>query len=380
MRIAYICTAKIPSCRAAGINVMNMCESFADNGHNLRLYVPNWQETPVFTDNIYDWYGTKEQFEIQRHPYVRFRGRSILFATDCVCSAKRWGAELVYGRDIISLFGASLAGLPSIFEAHWPPKEMAMIEQFCLARWFRNRHSRHIVVISHALADLFVDAGFPPSRLKVAADAVNHAQFMDGKKTEPQGTGRLRVGYAGSMARGRGIDLLLQVARKCPEIDFILAGGSQDERRDLPSQASANIEFTGFLPPRDVPAFLKSCMVLVAPYQHNVCAAEGKRNTCRWMSPIKLFEYMAAGRPVLVSDLPVLHEIMTREEAVFITPDCVDNWVAALRSLQNPKLRAKLGACAQKRVMRDYTWQDRARAVLQEPGVSDSDDKKRTEG
>ena len=70
----------------------------------------------------------------------------------------------------------------------------------------------------------------------------------------------------------------------------------------------ANVELAGYLPHGEVASFLAACDVLLAPYQRQVSIASGF-DTARWMSPLKIFEYMAAGRLVLCSDLPALREV-----------------------------------------------------------------------
>ena len=87
-------------------------------------------------------------------------------------------------------------------------------------------------------------------------------------------------------------------------MDFHLVGGRESdlaERRsgDLP----ANLVFHGFVPPAMVPGMMGSCQALLMPYQRKVTIL-GEGDTSRWMSPLKMFEYLASGVPLISSDIP----------------------------------------------------------------------------
>src|SRR5690606_20775807 len=103
---------------------------------------------------------------------------------------------------------------------------------------------------------------------------------------------------------------------------------------------------------------------LLAPYQAHVQTAGGG-DTAAWMSPIKLFEYMAAGKPILCSDLPVLREIIEDGRNGLLLPvDDVKAWAAALRGLLNaPAERRRLGTAAHIDLLARHTWLERARRI-----------------
>ena len=85
------------------------------------------------------------------------------------------------------------------------------------------------------------------------------------------------------------------------------------------------------------------------------------------MSPLKMFEYMAAGKAIVSSDLPALREVLTDGEDALLVPAAdVDAWEEAVdRLLADEALRTRLGVAAQKKLLRDFTWEARAERVLQ---------------
>jgi glycosyltransferase involved in cell wall biosynthesis len=85
------------------------------------------------------------------------------------------------------------------------------------------------------------------------------------------------------------------------------------------------------------------------------------------MSPMKIFEYMAAGKPMLVSDMPVLREVLCdRENALLVPCADIDSWVAAIDTMADPRIRARIGECARRDFLQKHTWKRRAEHVLKD--------------
>jgi len=107
-----------------------------------------------------------------------------------------------------------------------------------------------------------------------------------------------------------------------------------------------------------------ACDVLLMPYQSLVAASSGG-DISRYLSPMKLFEYLACGRPILSSNLPVLSEVLNDRNAVLLPAAEVGSWILALKQLQNdPETREKLSDQAREDALK-YTWEKRAGLILE---------------
>jgi glycosyltransferase involved in cell wall biosynthesis len=208
--------------------------------------------------------------------------------------------------------------------------------------------------------DLRRYAGLPnPAQ---ARQALNQAGEAGASITIPEA---FMAGYTGHFYPGRGEELLLTLAERLPEITFLLAGGEPEDTARLRAKAIGlnNVILTGFIPNVDLPLYQAACDVLLMPYQRQVAASSGG-DIARYLSPMKLFEYLACGRAILCSDLAVLREILDAENAVLLPPDKPEEWVAALKDLQAaPERSEKLAANARQTALR-YTWEARAAQIL----------------
>jgi len=120
---------------------------------------------------------------------------------------------------------------------------------------------------------------------------------------------------------------------------------------------------TGFLPNAELPVVQAACDVLLMPYQQKVAASSGG-DISKYLSPMKLFEYMACGRVVLSSDLPVLREVLSDDNAVLLPPDDLAAWVNAIVMVKNhPKKAVQLATQAKMDVQR-YSLTARTKKIL----------------
>ena len=176
------------------------------------------------------------------------------------------------------------------------------------------------------------------------------------------------AGYTGHLYRGRGANHMLALAALLPEVTFLLVGGDPEDVSILRAKASqlslSNVILTGFIPNANLPIYQAACDLLLMPYQKEVAASSGG-DIARYLSPMKLFEYLACGRPILSSDLPVLREVLNPHNAVLLPPGDLNAWVAAIHDLcAGPNHRAELGERARIDASR-YTWEERAGRVLE---------------
>jgi glycosyltransferase involved in cell wall biosynthesis len=144
-------------------------------------------------------------------------------------------------------------------------------------------------------------------------------------------------------------------------------GGQPDQvaaqRENARAEGLRNLLFTGFISQRRLPAYQAAADILLMPYARSIAGSSGG-NSADICSPMKMFDYLAAGRPIITSDLPVIREVLHEGNAVFAQPEDIAGWASALAHLlMSPELRDQLGRQARCDAQ-NYTWAARAERAL----------------
>ena len=162
--------------------------------------------------------------------------------------------------------------------------------------------------------------------------------------------------------------MVAALARNMPDVDFHVVGGTEADLARWRAHANgngSNLVFHGHVPAGRTEAYRRAVDVLLAPYQSTVHGAGGRADIGRWMSPLKIFEYMGSDRAMIVSVLPLLREIVTDgETALLAPPDDVNAWVGAVERLRDPAVRQAIAKRARERLAARHTWVQRAADVL----------------
>jgi len=362
MNLAYIANVRLPTEKAHGIQIMKMCEAFARQGKRVTLLVPSRRND--LRQDPFDFYGVERIFEIKWLPsldLVRFGFFNIGFfisAASFLMAAKIYvrknSFDLIYSRE-------QLAGLflkKCILEIHKLSPRNVFFQKYIFKK------AAKFIVLTNYLKEDLIKLGVSGKNILIAADAVDLKNFdISTSKNEA----RRKVGlpadkkiimYTGSFLfyQWKGIDVLLKAAALLPEdYLFVLIGGHPHEIEKISSDyLLANVRILPFIPHKIIPYYLKSADVLVIPNKRGDVISE------RYTSPLKLFEYMASGRPIISSDLPSLREILTDQEAVFFTPDDERSLSNAIQKLiGDDNLQNELSQNAYAKAS-GYSWERRA--------------------
>jgi len=370
MKIACFASSFLPSLAANSIQVMRMCEAFAENGHQVELFARRGLPA-LSNDQLLADYGIKKEFGINlvEAPSRWFVG-GMLYGWRAARSLKRlyFKPDLLYGRNIYALLFSALTGIDFCYEAHAAPYNPGRkaIERLLLAL----PGCRRLVVINNALRDWYL-LNFPELARNHRPDIVVAPDGASSPNRSappaPTASAKTVIGYAGGLYPGKGIERIAAVAAAMPEFSFMIAGGTSDEVANWQKRCGTNVAFNGYLQPAAVENFLSGCDILLAPYQNRVTTTpQGAGDIAPWMSPLKIFEYMASNRPIIASRLPAIEEILCdNHNALLVAPEDTGAWCAAICRLAASKiLRQTLADQASADLTSSYTWKTRAQKVV----------------
>lgn len=374
MKIAYIHNNFMPGRMANGVQVSKMCQAFSDLGHDTTLIVPHdgWLGRPPERLAFTETYGVNADFTLRSAPMPRIKGGGFLFSVMAALKARMLTPDIVYSRCVRSACFSAMLGMKTIFEMHSAREDFSASGRLAFDLLLKNRNLSRLVTISAAIADAAAKARPRlEGHLCVAPSGADAAPSLTGLP-DPFGARqaeRPRVGYVGHLYPGKGMELIAPLIRETQWADFHIIGGMEEDiahwRREL--HDARNVTFHGFKANADLPVYYGNLDIFLAPYQRDVRGFGGHSDLSRWMSPLKLFEYMAYAKPILCSDLAALREVVTDEEDVLLcSPDAPSDWARALRRLvDDPNLAVRLGSAARRLLLENYTWPARAQRVIE---------------
>jgi glycosyltransferase involved in cell wall biosynthesis len=370
MKIACIATSQVPSNTANSIQVMKAVDALQQAGHEACLWVPGGGGEDA--SDLTNFYGLKTTFEVHQIPSRKALKRYD-FAWAALHAARNWGADLIYTwfspDAVLALWG----GMPVILELHDMPTGKAG------PRWFRQYAKaggkKRLLVITDALQQALeteYNLRFDSQEVQVAPNGVDwqdYAEMPDARQARRQLNlpEQPTVVYTGHFYAGRGMELLFDLAQRLSQLHFLWVGGRPQDvirwQSRLHSAGVENVTLTGFVDKSDLPMYQAAGDFLLMPYEKSIAGSSGG-NSAAICSPMKMFDYLAAGRVILSSDLPVLHEVLNEKNTVFCPAEDVDAWQAALESLLADPVRSANLAEQARLDGQNFSWLTRAKNAL----------------
>lgn len=372
MKIYYITNIRFPTEKAHGVQIMKACEAFADTGHEVRLFVSD-RMTDIRNDP-FDFYGVRRNFTIEKiknfdaFRFERYLGplsfwmQSISFLMNAAKIAIPSEA-LVYTRNAEIAWLFSRRGNSVAYEAHVWPESKEWLYKRLLARM------RYIICNSKGTGEEFKKRGF--KHIISVPNGVDtnlfkaHSDSLEFRKKLGFPHDKKIVMYTGHLYAWKGVDVIFGAAhilRKRNDVLFVLVGGTQTDIKKYKDivvrEKSENIMLCGHKEQSALPEYLACADAFVLP---NVPIS---RESERYTSPIKMFEYMASRRPIVASDLPSLREILNKHNAVLVRPGDAESLVGGIiKALDGgPDIKDMVKQAFED--VQEYTWEKRAQRIL----------------
>lgn len=367
-KLIYIANLRLPTEKAYGIQITKMCEAFASQDVYVTLIYP-FRKNQI-KDDIFSYYSLKHNFktkEIKKNwaPDFYFPGfldktafliKSYLSAKALVHEALKENADIYYTRDEMVAYILDKKEKNVVFECH---KFSNNKKRFYL-------HFPKIVAISRGLKEDLVKCGVKYANILVAPDGVDLKEFdipiskEEARKTLGLPQDKKIIVYTGHLFEWKGAGVLLKVAQMIKDnILLVFVGGTKNdiEKFKEKSEHLNNILVLGHKPHKDIPAYLKAADILVLPNSAK------EEISSRYTSPLKLFEYMASGRPIVASALPSIMEILNKGNAVLAKPDDLDSFEDGITNVLDNTVFAENLAKKALEDVQNYTWQKRAEKI-----------------
>ncbi len=374
MKLYYIANIRLITTKAHSWQILKTCEAFSLQGAEVVLLTPRPSSAEL---DPFIHYSLKKNFHIEHvtTPFLLSWGkigfwiRSIIFSFSTFLFLIRQQGGIVYSRDEAAIFIGNLINKKTFFEIH--TSRFNFLIKNVMGK------CTGLIMITKGLKDFFVSRGVSIEKCLVSPDGVDLEEFDTVTSDKPVLRKELSlplskkiICYTGryrTMGATKGIDNIIswfpQVLKNIPESFLLIVGLSREElvivkelakEKNIPEES---YHFHNFVSHDEVIRFLKSSDVLIMNYPSTI-------HYSSFMSPLKLFEYMASKVPIVSSDLLSLREVIDDQSVFFFTSDNSDSFVKAVSEALASGNEGNKKADEAYKLAKGLTWSNRASYIL----------------
>ena len=379
IKVGYINATNTPLLlpRGDAVHICNFLENFSKIGGDVFFIRKNEINENINSIKIYN-IGWIER-NLKKLNNLLFNIRLYQAGSSIIRKEK---PDIIHEREIfLSFAGLLLANkfkIPYVLEINAPMMyEIGMhysricqeLEKSIEKKLFANADK--IIVVSNVLKSYLLTMGVPEEKIAVVPNGVDEHMFNPdipglGIRKKYQLEAKKVICYSGSLdQQWQGIEDILKSAQIINSIDpsvrFLIIGNTEGQEEKLKS-APDNVIFTGQIEHIKVPTYLAAADILVAPYK----LEEDFKGIGFYNSPVKLFEYMAMGKPIITSNIGQIEEIIEHgKTGLLIEPGNYNELARTILTLmEDEHLKKKLGKKARIEVEKNYTWERNARQIM----------------
>lgn len=385
MKLIYIATSVIPAQKANSYQVMKMCEAFSREGADVELLIPVRFGGVREKGEPFEYYGVDKCFKIRKIfsidliPLEKIIGhlgfwiQNASFSLLTLIYVLFASADIIYSRDRFTLLFLCLFKKNLVYEVHSLPAKFRWYEKFLY------RRVKKIVLITKQMKRILREHKFVlADKIFVAPDAVDLKMFNEVTDSKEKLRQELKlpqdkklIAYIGKLrtkAREKGVADIIRAFKVLKEKGdnenvMVFVGGDVEsvrQYRALILELGLKKEdaiFIKHVPFSEVPKYEKAMDVLIMPFPW-------AKHYAYYMSPLKMFEYMASGVPIVTTDLPSVREVLGETSTIFAEPGEPESLARGISKVLNDRETANGLAEKSKNLVKNYTWQKRAERIL----------------
>ena len=375
MNLLYIHHRDILEDTANSIQVLQMCNAFGNAGIETTLLFPNKFDRLYVKEQIQNKVGGELKFKIILYSYTTpFNiGKSFISCFQALRSVAKISSnyQIFFTRHyLINHFMLRLK-LNSIFEMHMinftSTKILNNLIRKLIIKDSKNDYQKLVITISQKMKEYLLKNEIARSKTIALHDGFSKEKFSkyceipEARKKLGIDSKKKIVTYLGSLYKNRGIEVIIKLAEDNTDAEYFVIGGTKTQQEYYQSVAKKldvnNILFMGSIPHQNVTDYLYASDVLLMIWSWEV-------STIEFCSPLKVFEYMAAGRIIVGQKFPTIPEVLTDgENALLADPDSLNELKIKMKEALKMEYPNNLASNARQKAFEHYTWEKRVNEI-----------------
>jgi glycosyltransferase involved in cell wall biosynthesis len=353
----YVAEINLPSHSAYPLHVLKMCDAFAELNYKVTLYI-FYKDNKLNFNKIKKIYNLRNSFEI-KSIFNQKKNYSFLDRLKLASLSNKMITEksLIVSRSIITSIFLAFYKKKNSLEIHHQLQGLTYLI-FKFRNFFINEKFLNFILIhKNLIKKLYVKSG----KSIILDDAVDINNF---KKIRFKETNQCV--YTGSLLRGKGIEVIKKLADLNPKIKFNIYGDINDlASENVEILKKKNMNFNNHVNYFQIPKILSKHRILLMPYQKKVFGIGKNLELSQFMSPMKMFDYLASGKIILASKLKVYEHVLKNNINSFLVhSDNINQWNYMLRKIFYSKNQYKNIRNNALKTATKYTWVKRVQKII----------------
>jgi glycosyltransferase involved in cell wall biosynthesis len=363
MKICYLANTAIPSTNASAIQIVKMCEAFSELKNDVILITTN-----VSNGNIFNFYNIKTKFRFKKIKYFKkfpLGIRFYLFSILSFIESIKFKPNIYITRNFFTCFLLILFKKKTILELHHGLNTESRIVRF-IVKNFDFLNSKHLIkliaITNYVKIDYINKYAIKSNKIIVIPSGSSIKESYKYKVNKK----RLNIGYFGSLYKSRGLDLIIKLSLIDIKNNYYIYGNKKQLKLPISHKIKKNLYLNDYVPYKKISKILLNMDLLLLPYTSSITVAGDVGDITKYTSPLKLFDYLSVGRPIMCSNFKVLREIISdNKNAIFVknyqNPHA---WKKEITKLINKPEKMKIISKNNYKLSKKYSHSVRALKIL----------------
>ena len=357
MNIVYIADFSLPNMSAYAVHTLKMCDALSEKKNNVELLIPHREDS--FTFNI-----IKKKFLLKKKYLIKgffTRKKKITFLNNLIFFFEiirnfDLKKKLLISRSLIPSIMLAFCGYKIILEMHTEPRGITKFV-FLISKKLSFFKNISFIFINDQLRKLIKIE----KKNSIVLDDCADIRDFNKKKLKK----KFDCVYAGSFVEGKGINTILKIAKKLKNKKFFLYGNLNTLRDKNILKKRKNVFFKGHISYEKIPIILNCSKILLMPYERSIGVLIKGIDVSKYISPLKLFDYLASDSIIIASYKKSYSHILKHKHNSYIVKNYdVNLWIkyinlASKKNSINQKIINNASITAKK-----YTWLSRAEKII----------------